>query len=184
MQRPVIMLRNFLACDLRTRAGWLKLVALASGFLLAMGAIAVGVVNATSQPEFCGSCHEMQPQYASWQESSHRNVDCIRCHVEPGVGNLIKHKLGAVVQVYEHFTGTYPQPIKLKEELPASICLQCHSSVATGTGSKFPHPPHLQANLNCATCHAGLVHGAAKEKPAKIDCASCHGKGAASGSGG
>jgi len=183
VQRPISVWRNFLACDLRTRTGWLKLVVLVSGVLLGLGALAVGAVNATSQSAFCGSCHEMQPQYDSWQQSAHRSVDCVQCHVGPGMGNLIRHKLGAVVQVYEHFTGTYPQPIKLSEELPASICLQCHSNVTTGSVGNFPHPPHLQANLNCTTCHAGLVHGSAGERPSKVDCTSCHGKGAASASG-
>jgi hypothetical protein len=33
----------------------------------------------TSRPEFCNSCHIMEPYYESWQESSHSHVSCIKC---------------------------------------------------------------------------------------------------------
>ena len=40
----------------------------------------------TSRSEFCNSCHIMEPYYVSWQESSHANVACIKCHFAPGFG--------------------------------------------------------------------------------------------------
>ena len=38
----------------------------------------------TSRPQFCNSCHIMEPYYASWQQSSHKDVSCIECHFPPG----------------------------------------------------------------------------------------------------
>lgn len=164
--------------DPATREGRLKILIVILGALLVVAAVAAAAMAATSTPRFCSSCHEMQPQYAAWRESGHAEVSCVACHVGPGAGNLIRHKIGALGQVYGHLTGNYEQPIKLKEELPAANCLTCHQQVREVQqveGLRVPHDRHLQAGLACTSCHRGLVHEE-PPKPAALmqECMTCH----------
>ena len=43
---------------------------------------AKGLSYMSSDPEVCANCHIMQPQYESWQKSSHHAVaGCVDCHL-------------------------------------------------------------------------------------------------------
>ena len=46
------------------------------GFALFMVAV-LFMVQVSSTPRFCGSCHIMEPYYASWKHSKHNQV-CIQ----------------------------------------------------------------------------------------------------------
>ncbi|AFM41138.1 nitrate/TMAO reductase, membrane-bound tetraheme cytochrome c subunit [Desulfosporosinus acidiphilus SJ4] len=39
---------------------------------------------ATSGPNFCGSCHEVNKYVTSWQTAAHKNVNCLDCHRDTG----------------------------------------------------------------------------------------------------
>ena len=67
----------------------------------------------TSRPQFCNSCHIMEPYYASWQQSSHKDVSCIECHFPPGIGGEVRGKMLGLVQVAKYVTqsaGPGPRP--------------------------------------------------------------------------
>jgi hypothetical protein len=84
----------------------------AVGFVAALALGFVGMITAveiTSRPQFCGSCHVMAPYYASWQQSGHKNVACVECHISPGVTAEIRKKYEALSMVARYFTGTYSQ---------------------------------------------------------------------------
>src|SRR4030042_2988173 len=54
--------------------------------LVALGGFAAfgppGLYAKSESPEFCGSCHVLQPEYEAWFHSgAHRNVKCIDCHL-------------------------------------------------------------------------------------------------------
>jgi nitrate/TMAO reductase-like tetraheme cytochrome c subunit len=161
------MLRK-LRTALSTSEGKLKAVILVSGILVFMLVFLVGALELTSTPSFCKSCHEMSPEYYTWQGSAHNQVACVKCHIKPGVGNLVKHKIESASQLYYHFTGDYVTPIVMKEKMENEICLQCHDMekrVTTPSGDiKFPHSTHLSQQLDCVGCHAGVVHGSVEEK--------------------
>src|SRR5574340_327249 len=72
----------------RTVALWAVILA-ALAILLPGGG---GMLVLTNQPIFCASCHEMDLHYATWRQSSHRNVGCEECHVMPGMLNMFKSK--------------------------------------------------------------------------------------------
>jgi nitrate/TMAO reductase-like tetraheme cytochrome c subunit len=80
---------------------------------------------------FCGlACHSiMQPQYETYQASSHARVDCVRCHIGPGTGWFVRSKLSGANQVVAATFNTYPRPIPAPiESLRPSrdTCEECH----------------------------------------------------------
>ncbi len=161
------MLRRLRAA-LSTQEGKLKAVILVSGVAILLLIFTVGVLGLTSTPAFCNSCHEMSPEYYTWQGSAHNQIACVKCHIEPGAANFVKHKVESLSQVYYHFTGSYLTPIEIKKPIDNSICMQCHDMqkrVTTPSGDiKFPHTKHLAEKIQCVGCHAGVVHGSVAEK--------------------
>src|SRR5660397_227767 len=65
----------------RVRVRYLVLLLVAVGFL---GFSAVYLpVAMTSVPGFCDNCHLMVEPTELWKESTHSNVNCVECHVNP-----------------------------------------------------------------------------------------------------
>ncbi len=136
-----------------------------------LGALAFGSW-ATGTPSYCGSCHEMRPEYYTWQASDHRNAGCIQCHTDQGPRGLFASKSVALREVYKHLTGTYYLPIEVAKPVSNSACLQCHSLQWEQQASgdlKFPHSQHKTAGIACAQCHAGVAHGKLAERQQTID---------------
>lgn len=130
--------------------------------VLALGASVVALVlaavvatEATSKPEFCDSCHEMTPFYAAWASGSHAGVDCVDCHVDPGIAAQVSHKAVALQEVYIHFTGDPRFPGAA--EVPDSRCLACHDGGIETATPGFDHEAH-RAGKPCVSCHAGIGH--------------------------
>jgi nitrate/TMAO reductase-like tetraheme cytochrome c subunit len=188
----------------RRAATWSRLALLALVFALAVLTPATLVaVEASSQPEFCGTCHIMDPYYASWQASPHSEVACIECHIDPGILGTVRGKFQALSQLAKYVTRT--QGTRPWAEVSDASCLRsgCHSvetlegSIAFGRGS-FDHRPHLLEprgmRLRCVTCHSQnlidehfaveesvcftchFTPGGDGEVPASTgECGSCHG---------
>ncbi len=83
-------------------------------------------------PQFCGAtCHSMAPEYAAYQNSPHSKVECVGCHVAPGVSGWIDSKASGTRQLIETVLNTYPRPIPSALEsnrlVPArETCETCH----------------------------------------------------------
>lgn len=167
------------------RTGWRKVryitysvVGLLGAWLSLMVIMTAAAAWYTSRPQFCNSCHIMEPYYKSWQESSHHNVACVKCHFPPGVGGEVRSKLLGLVQVIKYFTETAgPRPTA---EIPDASCLRsgCHETRLLagqvdfhGLDSRgkpwhipFDHTPHLELErrgkkLQCTSCHSQIVQG-------------------------
>jgi len=123
----------------------------------------------TSRPEFCNSCHIMEPYYKSWQKSTHKNVPCIDCHFAPGFGGKLRGKMLGLVQLAKYVTSSEgPRPAA---EIPDESCLRsgCHekrllSGKVTFQGIPFDHEPHLkdlrrEKKLRCTSCHSQIMQG-------------------------
>lgn len=156
--------------DLSRTEDRLKLIILISGFILVFGSLTVGGVAFTMRSSFCSSCHEMLPEYRTWQASAHSNIGCVDCHIEPGITNLIKDKVGAVVQVYKHVTKSYDSPIEFPwdhKEIPNVVCLKCHSAnrqYSLAGDIVVPHEKHIANHVECVECHKGVSHGLVAER--------------------
>lgn len=140
----------------------------------------------TSRPQFCNSCHIMEPYYTSWLKSPHKDVTCIECHFAPGLGGKIRGKMLGLVQLTKYITrsaGTRPSA-----EIPNASCLRsgCHETrLLQGRvnfhGITFDHTPHLTEtrrgkSLRCTSCHSQIVQGV-HMAVTESTCFLCHFKG-------
>lgn len=123
---------------------------------VAVASAAVPVFKATEAPQFCPSCHEMQPYYDAWETGAHKGVACVDCHVDGGTVNHLKHKVVAAKEVWVHFSGDprFPQGAAL---VPDSRCLSCHETIMQSSGPKFSHKEHAKAGA-CVDCHSESGH--------------------------
>jgi nitrate/TMAO reductase-like tetraheme cytochrome c subunit len=121
-----------------------------------------GVLSFTNSPSFCSSCHEMAPEYSTYTASAHNQISCVQCHIKPGFTNMITHKMKSMKEVYYHVTGVPEQIVQTEEEAVSNEnCLKCHSKnrLVTASGDlKVNHKGHIEKDIPCITCHAGVVH--------------------------
>lgn len=164
---------RILKLDLSKTEDKLKLFILVSGLLIFIGVFSVSAIQFTMRPAFCSTCHNMTPEYVTWQSTSHANIACTDCHIPPGVGNLIIHKVEAMKELYLYFTNSYETPLKMTSKIENSQCEQCHSietrNFTTSGDLIIPHLQHLNSKLikvYCVDCHAGVVHGKVAERGA------------------
>ena len=163
--------------------------------VLFMAAGGAGFAEYSMQPDFCRSCHIMEPYYQAWHASTHKNVPCTDCHFEPGLQNTLKGKFEASSQAAKFITGTYGS--KPHAQINDVSCMRsgCHEkrllegkvdwTVKTPKGNvvtiKFDHKPHLEderrgKQLRCVSCHSQIVQG--QHLVVTLDtCFLCHMKG-------
>jgi nitrate/TMAO reductase-like tetraheme cytochrome c subunit len=169
--------------------GWVLAVMVAGGG--AMGAFA----EYSMRPDFCRSCHLMEPYYQAWHSSTHKDVSCTQCHFEPGLEKTLYGKFQASSQAVKYITKTYGS--KPHAEVHDSSCMRsgCHeqrvlegkvdwtvqSSQGVPVTIKFDHKPHLDQErrgkqLRCVSCHSQIVQG--QHLVVTLDtCYLCHFKG-------
>lgn len=133
-------------------------------FVLIVGGGAFGGVLAfTNSPTFCASCHEMQPEFATFEASAHSQISCVQCHIQPGAVNMLTHKVKSMKEVYYHVTGIPEQIVQTPgEAIPNISCQQCHTTnrLVTASGDLMVnHKKHIDEGIPCITCHAGVAHG-------------------------
>ena len=81
--------------------------------------------------QFCGQvCHEaMNPEWVTYQRSSHARVDCVQCHVGTGAQWFVKAKINGTHQLIAYVLDNYNRPIDtpVKNLRPAQdTCEKCH----------------------------------------------------------
>jgi cytochrome c nitrite reductase small subunit len=132
----------------------------------------------TSTPEFCASCHEIEPAYFAWKTSTHVNnrqgfvADCMDCHLPPPHQTFdffYTKTLHGIKDVVAHFAGVeYLRP-EQREKAYASIsndnCLKCHRNIEYmpyNRGAMLAHRQVLNPmpgyEKKCFDCHRNLVH--------------------------
>jgi cytochrome c nitrite reductase small subunit len=151
---------------------WRLPVIILLGIFTGLGVYVFIISNAASylsdEPETCINCHVMNPQYASWEHSSHREVaNCNDCHVPHN--NLINKYFFKAKDGMRHATmftlRMEPQVIRIKDAGHNAVrrnCIRCHSPLLKD--------PLLQANVHsdyyttrtertCWDCHRETPHG-------------------------
>jgi nitrate/TMAO reductase-like tetraheme cytochrome c subunit len=160
-------------------------------------AVSAAGVEATMSSSFCGSCHSMKQVYATWRASTHSQMACVTCHIEPGVAGFLHAKLVLGPRDIYHEVVDRPSP----EDITAlglvfrdSQCERCHRGVlginekpaddlsepVKKVGLKYAHKKHKDAKVRCMDCHLDAVHGTPRKYatmfPAEKQCLTCHGK--------
>lgn len=149
-------------------------------FLLA----SVGGVEATSRSQFCGSCHIMDPYYATWKHSTHKDVACVKCHVAPGAQSFIAAKLNGLGQVVDDWlnrTSTKPSASVSQLSCTRSGCHTVETLNAKEIDNgvfKFKHVKHIGAHhlgveISCGTCHSHVKGDEHFEVNTGV-CITCH----------
>ncbi len=154
----------------RARRWWGSIpgsVAIAAGILLGLGAFtfqyAEGLSYLSADPRACVNCHIMQPQYDSWQKSSHHAVAvCVDCHLPH---DFIGKYLAKAENGYHHSKGftfqDFQEPIMIKGKNARILqenCVACHADMthdmlSAGGGDR--------AAVECVHCHRAVGHGEA-----------------------
>ncbi len=120
--------------DLNTRKDWatvVKIFLITTIFLVASAMGSYRAFQYTESVEFCGKlCHQVEePEYVTYQNSSHARVTCVECHVGKGADWYVKSKLSGLYQVYSVMAKKYPRPIStpIQSMRPErETCEQCH----------------------------------------------------------
>jgi hypothetical protein len=119
-------------------------------------------------PGLCAQCHRASPEFALWNEGSHKGVSCQRCHhATPAEG---------LAMLRSFLAGKPPGGKKGHAQVEVGACAACHLS----HDPKWPqieasrgHRVHVAGQkIACVRCHANAMHGFA---PPTDSCKECHG---------
>lgn len=137
---------------------------------------AEGLSYFKTDPEACVNCHIMQPQYDSWQKSSHHAVAvCVDCHLPP---DLVPKYIAKAENGWRHgklfTTGGFKEPIEVQQfgrRILQANCENCHrdmiSEMNRVDGVDASHPVRdyvsggrpLEEQVLCTHCHSTVGHG-------------------------
>lgn len=143
----------------------LILGAMLLGLLAGLGAFtfyyAEGFSYFGTEPEACANCHIMNPQYDSWQKSSHHTVaSCVDCHLPH---DFIGKYIAKAENGYHHskaFTlQNFHEPIMIKAKNSRILqenCVECHKDMVHDVyKGDFSNPE----KVGCIHCHRTVGHG-------------------------
>lgn len=112
--------------------------------------------NYKKEVGFCANCHEMKPNFFTWQVTSHNNFGCLKCHKDIRITTF----------AYRHWKGAIPSPIEQKSIIPDGVCRTCHTegrNVSPPDDIIFPHQLHVVKQIDCVDCHSNVSHLHVKE---------------------
>lgn len=91
------------------RRRWFRTIVVLALASLIVGAIGIGSAEYyTARPDFCGTCHIMDPYYESWTQDIHGtklDVWCVECHYAPGQQHTFNAKFRGLSQLASYFSG-------------------------------------------------------------------------------
>ncbi len=136
--------------------------------------ILYGTAARISESNFaCGYCHKEHNE--RWVHSTHKDVNCRICHIEPGIKGSIKAQINGVQNLWIAVTkGTDIKPHEDPIPISTKICLGCHRAVKylneigfedlpdnslKGQSLIIAHRKHIEEyGIDCVECHRGVVH--------------------------
>ena len=101
------------------------LACLAGGFVIGVAVCGIGsaAMAFSGSPAFCGSCHAMKSEQATFAMSSHRSLECTDCHLphDNAVHYMFEKGRTGMIDTYHEVLRDYPDHIKISAagRLPA-----------------------------------------------------------------
>jgi nitrate/TMAO reductase-like tetraheme cytochrome c subunit len=138
----------------------------------------------TSQPSFCNRCHVMNKYVATWEASSHSEVNCENCHTTPGLFGFLGGKIAGLQVVMNYVRGEF-EDYSFNAAVPNASCLQCHEDlldevfVDKENDIRVSHFHIVENGGKCMNCHSTVAHGDAVPPgsatfPTMDTCMKCH----------
>ena len=135
--------------------------------------IYVTTVKVSESNFACGYCHT--DQHERWAASTHETVDCLECHIDPGISGAIDAQVNGLQNLYVSITkGNEIKPHEDPIPISTENCMSCHAAIFLVTelgwedlpdnslkvqGLKIGHRIHVEKyNIMCVECHRGIVH--------------------------
>lgn len=141
------------------------LACLAGGFAigLAFCGLGAGMMSFSGSPAFCGFCHAMKLEAATFAESSHFDQECVDCHLPHDNMAIYLFEKGrtGLVDTYHEVLRDYPARIQLSAQGRTTVngnCLRCHT--ATVAEVHYTAGTELDSAGDCLKCHSRVAHGA------------------------
>ncbi|AET66099.1 nitrate/TMAO reductase, membrane-bound tetraheme cytochrome c subunit [Desulfosporosinus orientis DSM 765] len=110
-------------------------------------------------PSSCKRCHEVARYRISWEESSHKDLDCKFCHENRGPFHRLDSTFRGLRDVAIHIKGDY---FSLKAIYYDSNCINCHTGnfkpETNGTILPKNHAKYLKNGVGCNNCHRDTGH--------------------------
>jgi cytochrome c nitrite reductase small subunit len=112
------------------------------------------VLERTSSPDFCNSCHVMNLQHEAWFKSGlHRTLKCVDCHLPNN--NIANHFLwkgidGMKDLIFFH-SNFFTEPITISSHGKSVLqqnCIRCHDSMVS----------NINPDRDCWDCHKRVNH--------------------------
>jgi cytochrome c nitrite reductase small subunit len=115
----------------------------------------------TNDPAACANCHVMEPQYAGWVKSSHRDVaSCNDCHTpHDPVGKYVTKARNGFWHSFYFTTGHYPDPLRITPRnhgVTEQACRKCHAELTIAIDPS--HAESGEGGIQCTSCHNEVGH--------------------------
>ncbi|MCK4268043.1 MAG: hypothetical protein KAX16_04355 [Actinomycetia bacterium] len=140
--------------------------------------LAVLPISADHTP-VCGACHAPSAPYKTTGSSQHKDIGCLACHRDPGVGGL----LTADIRGFRNLKSILFKNPAQEKFVANDACLSCHDKILDGIvktkSIKMSHREVIDAGWRCGECHGVTGHKLSglktKIKSASMDkCFGCH----------
>ncbi|MHB9072677.1 MAG: cytochrome c nitrite reductase small subunit [Desulfobaccales bacterium] len=113
-----------------------------------------GLYAKSESPEFCGSCHVLQPEYEAWFHSgAHRSITCVDCHLPNN--NLPNHlfwkTVDGVKDSLAFHAGFVSETIHISDRGATVVeanCRRCHADLVS----------QIKEDRRCWDCHRRISH--------------------------
>src|SRR5262245_39804085 len=106
---------------------WKPRAAVILGIVAGARALGGAAVPRTDHPKFCASCHNITPSYDTWAKSTHKEVECVTCHVRPGIEHFVHDKVYAGLKdTMIYIFGKPTDAHNLDSTVYSHVCLSCH----------------------------------------------------------
>lgn len=134
----------------------------------------------TSKNNFCGLCHYEKKYVNSWNKSIHKDVNCVSCHVEPGVVGFFVEKTLLLKRIAVGLDLIKRKSV-VTTTTPSNACLRCHQNIMTDVvdnkGVRVKHIHIAEKGYRCVDCHNQVAHRkivVPPKYPDMADCMECH----------